>query len=283
MFKLNERETGGNNANYYPEGIRTHDINLKDDEFIYGCFRSIKRTYYFTSTSLVICNGNQERIIINEISGTNGSFRSDHNLIYIETLDGKSHKINISEFPYRLQQLLYQLIEKHGSLIHKPLFNGPTRLKNIATDLTEKDFSQFGFSIEPKTIYKSIKTKLLLYYGNLRDNLIYPDEDGILILKAKNDQDEIEIFNSSIDGYNGVAEITAGRFLRTAKDFIIFDKSIERLILKFNYSIEDYEFEDLIREMNLKSKEEVNNLFGSIEVYAENNGRIDLITEFETQ
>ncbi|WP_158860444.1 hypothetical protein [Lunatibacter salilacus] len=103
MFKFNERETGGTDAFYFPEGIVIEKITT-EDEHVYGYFSSKKKTYYFTNTSLVIDNGQTERIRIHDITATNGAFRSDHKAIFVEAA-GKKINITISDFPYRIQQL----------------------------------------------------------------------------------------------------------------------------------------------------------------------------------
>jgi len=287
MFKFNERDTGGQNAAYYPEGIRNSKINLGNDELIYGHFTANGRTYYFTSTSLVITNGQTHEIKILDVVRTNGSFRSDHKIIDVETSDGKKHKIKIEEFPYRIQQLFYQLIETHGSLQVKSNFNGPERLKHVTTEISPKHLRDYGLSPDPKSVFKKIDLRENYYHiefhGKMIGNTIYPDDHGLLILRIKNATHEVEIFNSSIDGYNGVTDYVTGLSPTTTSQFKPLAADITMLILRFSYSIEDYEYDELKVELGLKSKNELNNLFSSIEVYSAKNNKIELLTEFETQ
>lgn len=287
MFKLNERETGGDNAAYYPEGIKSRLIKLENDELIYGHFTSKKRTYYFTSTSLIITGEQQVRIKINDVIRTNGSFRSGHKVIEVETIDERIHKINIEEFPYRTQQLFYQLIERSSALVVNPLFGGPEKLKNITSDISSNDLKALGLATEKKSVIKKIdilkNNYQIEFHGKMNGDFIFPDSQGVLILKIKNRHNEIEIFNSTTDGYNGVTDVAAGIRQDMPKEFTNLDTEIARLILKFNYTIEDHEFEDLKIELNLKSKAELGNLFGSIEIYAEKNAVISLLTSLETQ
>lgn len=281
MFKFNERETGGSNASYYPEGIKIERINA-ENELVYGHFSSNKKTYYFTNTSLVIHNGQPERIRIKEITATNGSFRSDHKVIYVEAA-GKKFNIKISEFPYRIQQLFYQLIENHGSLIKAPIFSGLTRLSEFARDLTPEELLKFNLSIDTHTVVKSIEIDQILYHGELRDNIVFPDEAGVLIIKGYIGQKEVVIFNTQTDGYNGVAEYYARNTKTMLHDFKELKSDGTRLIINYNYSIEDHEFDELKTEIGLKSIKEINNLFSYITLYIESEGQLKLLTEFETQ
>jgi hypothetical protein len=288
MFKFNERENVETNAKYYPEGIKLTEIILDDSELVYGYFNSGKKNYYFTSTSLLIKNGKQERIRIDQVTGTNGSFRSEHSVIKIETADGKTYKIKIEEFPYRIQQLFYQLIETHGSIVQKSVFTGPLKLKDIAVDASFQDLTKLGAFVDSKTVIKKVDIKKsnyqIFYQGNINNGIIYPDPEGVLILNISNEYGQIDIFNSKTDGYNGVSEsaLKSGTFNinNNLKELKI---NISSLIIEFQYSIEDYEFEDLMLEMNLKFKKEINNLFSSIAIYADKEGVIELLTEFEAQ
>jgi hypothetical protein len=281
MFKFNERETGGTNAAYYPEGIKVERITTEED-LVYGQFTSDKKIYYFTNTSLVIDNGQPERIKIEDITATNGSFRSEHKMIYVKAA-GKKLNIKISDFPYRIQQLFYQLIENHGSLIKVPMFAGLTRLAEYASDLAPEDLSKFNLSVDTHTVVKSIELDQILYHGVMRNNTIFPDEIGVLIIKGYIGKKEIIIFNSQTDGYNGVTEYYAERTKTVPFDFEELKNDVTRLILQYNYSIENCEFEELKTEIGLKSIKEINNLFSYIILFIESEGQLTRLTEFETQ
>lgn len=287
MFKFNERENSDSESYYFPEGTTLNEVELEPEELIYGYFKAGNSTYYFTSTSLIINAKEQERIRISEVQKTNGSFRSEHKTINVETTRGQKHKVKIGEFPYRTQQLFYQLIERHGALSNEPMFDIIERLSNITSDLNSKDRNNFGFHSDKSTLLKTINLKKgdfkIEYHGKVKDDFIYPDQDGALILRLQNDKIKIEIFNSTSDGYNAISEKSAGIEQKVKKEFKTFSKEYENLILKFNYSIEDYEFDQLTDELKLQSKKNLNKLFGSIEIYGEKEREIILLTEFETQ
>lgn len=167
------------------------------------------------------------------------------------------------------------------------MFDIIERLSNITSDLNSRDRNNFGLHSDKSTLLKTINLKKgdfkIEYHGKIKDDFIYPDQDGVLILRLKNDKIKIEIFNSTSDGYNAISEKAASVEQKVRKEFKTFSKEYENLILKFNYSIEDYEFDQLTDELKLQSKKELNKLFGSIEIYGEKEREIRLLTEFETQ
>jgi hypothetical protein len=280
MFKFNEREEVGNNASYYLEGLKIENI-CTEDEIVYGQFSSKNTTYYFTNESLIIDNGKLERIKIKNITETNGSFRSSHKTIYIVAASRKIN-IKITDFPYRIQQLFYQLIENHGSLIKKPIFYGLTRLVDYSSDLIEEEQIKFKLQNDTHTL-KSIKLDKVSCFGELKDGIIFPDGNGILVFKGLIGQKEIEIFNSQTDGYNGVLDYYENKTKNNLLKFKELKHEVTRIIINYIYTIQDYEFDELKTEIGLKSKNEINNLFSSIVIYTEKDGQLTLLTEYETQ
>ena len=282
MFKFNERENNPVKGKYFINGIKLDSINLDEDELIFGCFEKSKK-YYFTSKAFIIKeqNKNDLKIYIKDIVNTNGSFRSSHKSIYVETKNGSKHSIKISEFPYRIQQLFYQLIERHSTINKKPIYKGPIKLQKILKDVDENN--KYNFEPSKKTTIKKIDLLSddykLYYYGILENRFIMPKSDG-LIIKISNEINEFEIFNSCKDGYNGKIDNCD---ININNEFVALNAEIKNLILIFNYNIEDYEHKELMFELELKSEKEINDLYGSILIYAENDNEIYLLTEYETQ
>jgi len=281
MFKFNERETNDTAAFFYPEGVTNNNLELFD-ELIYGHFSKNNKTYYFTDKSIIITNGQTEYILLKEIIGTNGSFRSEHKNIYLETTNKKIN-IKISDFPYRIQQLFYQLIEHHSSLIIKPIFTGPLRLFELSSDLSANDFSRLNISNDTHTVNKSITLENIKYHGIAKDNYILPDEKSVLIVKGDKDNEEVIIFNSLTDGYNSVTGLYGGASSDITPVFNEYTKNKTRLILTYNYSIDDNEFDELVSEIGLKSKKEINDLFGDITISVDTGGKLIPLTTYETQ
>ena len=281
MFKFNERELGGTNAKYYVEGMQMGNI-CENNELVFGQYSSKKTHYYFTNKSIVIVNGQFERLIINEITETNGSFRSDQKHIYVVT-NGRKVIIQISELPYRLQQLFYQLIEHHGSLSKTSIFKGLTRLEDFSKALTEEEQRRYNIQAEKEQVAKSIIVSRLSFYGKLKDGIIFPNENGVIVIKAFVGDKEIELFNSQTDGYNGVTEIYAGRKVLQLLNFETLINEETSVIIFYTYSIAEEEFKELKDEIGLKNINEVNNLFGSFALYIEKDMQLRLLTEVETQ
>ncbi|MEM7372287.1 MAG: hypothetical protein AAF587_26955 [Bacteroidota bacterium] len=287
LFKLHEHEAGGQDAVYYPDGIRIAPLQLEPNEWVYGHFDSNKRKYYFTQIAIIVLGQQQEKKIkFADVIRTNGALRSGHKRIYVETIDGEKHKIYIEEFPYRIQQLFYQLIARHGSLLKDPLFDGPLKLKQIATDLSSTDVKQFGFTPTPQIVCKQIKLSQygyhIDYHGTNEGGQIWSDPQGILILRIRNDVHEWEIFNSTTDGYRGVADTIHGIEKPFKKDFKSFQNEYHNLILVFGYSMPVDEWEDIVEDFGFHSTEELNNLFVHISIYGGKNGHLQVLMQKKT-
>ena len=137
--------------------------------------------------------------------------------------------------------------------------------------------------MDTHTVVNSIELDQVLYYGELRDGLTFPDDQGIMVIKGYIGLKEIVILNTQTDGYNGVTEQYAGISKKLIQDFKVYKNEITRLIISCNYSIEDHEFDELKTEIGLKSMKEINNLYSYIALYIEEEGKLKLLTEWEAQ
>lgn len=285
MFKFNEKETGGINSEFYPEGTKLEGVLLDTDEMIYGKLTDNKDLYFFTQYALIRKNQTEEKIRIKDICKTNGSFRSGHKSIDVETLDGKKYKLKISNFPYRLQQLFYQLVEKHGSLIQTPNFIGPKHIREVSRMPSQTELASYNIPFDPNVAIRVIELEKhnysMFYVGEAINGSIHPTNEDILKIRIASPSKSYTVFNSEVEGYNGVSN--KGMSTSKQENYQEFGKIVSNIVLVYRYSIEDHEFEELKEEFNFKSNDDLNNLFGSIQIFTESQGNLSLLSEYETQ
>jgi len=279
MFKFHQRETGGENASYYEQGSTPDHIRLLEDELVYGEFQAEGVQYLFTPLRLVILvEQDQKNLFWKDIIRCNGSFRSSHEQIKVETRQGQVTMIRIAAFPYRLQQLFYQIVERHGSLLAESILKGPNRLQGFFVKPSPEEIALLPVSESKDQFVARVsafdvdwfRIAIIGEYDS-EAAFIYPDQKGDLLIELlDNQQNRVTLFDREADGYNAFID-NSNPVARQSAQTQLLSNTIYKVFVCYHYGFEDTEYEDLLEGLDViglpKPLDRLNDLFTFVSFY----------------
>ncbi|OJJ18675.1 hypothetical protein BKI52_24005 [marine bacterium AO1-C] len=298
-FKQFGTLSSGDQAKYYPEGRKYPQLAsvLNKRELVYGHVETSQALYCFTPLALIILDNSEPvKINIKDVIEVEGNVYPGHQLIQIKTVQGQEYSIEIGGLPNRLKKLFYQLIsqsdieesllrEVPSDVIQVYQFTGPIKLHSISEEILPEELSTLGFEFFPSDVYRRIKfaneSARLQYHGEYdeQEGVLYPDDEGLMVLQLVQEGTTLELFNSFTDGYDG---IKAAKTITQSVHFTSLE-NVSEVVLRYSYAIKEADFEAIVNEMQLDSISEINNLFSTVQIYVLKDGQPHLLAFFKTQ
>lgn len=295
MFKFHQRESGEENAFYYEQGGRPDYIQLLEGELVYGEFQAEGIQYLFTPLRLVILvEQDQTNLFWKAIVRCNGSFRSSHERIKVETRQGRITIIHIAAFPYRLQQLFYQIVERHGSVLVESIFKGSNRLQGFLVKPSPEEAALLPVSESRDQFVARVnafdvdwfRIAIIGEYDS-EAAFIYPDQKGDLLIELiDNRQNRITLFDRKADGYNAFID-NSNPVARQSAQTQFFSTTVYKVFVCYHYGFEDTEYEDLLEGLDViglpKPLDRLNDLFTFVSFYTiDPENKLTELTSVET-
>lgn len=302
-FKQYTTSANSGQVKHYPEGKKHPQLVpvLDKRELVYGHIETAQILYCFTPLALIYFDKPKLiKINIEDIVEIEENTNSNQQEVKIKTFQGQVHIIDVEGLSPRLRKLFYSLVvqtyteedsvvftqseQMLSESIKTYQFTGPLKLLKVSEEIPPAELPQLGFTFHESDVYRNIKlsTKAnqLQYYGEYdeQEEIIYPDEQGLLILQLVQNTGVLELFNSFTDGYNGIKATK-----KTPQELHFTPlEGISEVILRYGYTIKMND-ETILQEMKLDSLEEVTDLFSVIQVDVLANGQPRLLTLFKTQ
>lgn len=286
MFKFNLRETGGAGCQYFEEGIQGEAIGLQSTDLVFGIMRIDEDMYFFTDKFLVINNGIGE-IGWGQVREIEGAFRSEHKKVAVNLIDGRAITLPMAKFPYRIQQLIYQLIEWHSSKNLLPRFQGPKAIREVFDLANTEVCKRVGLALDRLDVAFAIpisaKKDVILYNGEFNEEelYIYPslDVDFLIVLSIENRHIPLLVCDPGKRGKYDECDFENSFF----KELDAEKHGIQEIICIYSYSIEAN------NEGNMETLEpkgaaiDPNENYSSMGIYFMKGGKLVKLAECEVE